>query len=100
MQFDWDERKNELNQAIHDGISFELASRVFADEFCLIYRDRIDEETGELRWHALGRIGGLAVYHVVHVYREQKNGKEITRILSARAAEKHEVRLYLEQAAD
>jgi uncharacterized DUF497 family protein len=98
--FDWDEGKNELNQRNHDGISFELASRVFEDADCLIYQDRPDEETGELRWHALGRIGSLAVYLVVHVYREQINGKEIIRILSARTAEKHEVRRYLEQAAD
>jgi len=57
--------QNELNQTIHDGISFELASRAFSDDFCLIYPDRIDEETGELRWHALGRVGGLAIYLVV-----------------------------------
>jgi len=100
MRFEWDEGKNELNQTIHDGISFELASRVFADDFCLIYPDRIDEETGELRWHALGRVAGLATYLVVHVYREQKNGQEITRIVSARAAEKNELKRYLEQSVD
>jgi len=37
---------HELNQTIHR-ISFESASRVFADDFCLIYPDRIDEETGD-----------------------------------------------------
>jgi uncharacterized DUF497 family protein len=35
---------------------------------------------------------------VVHVYREEHNGEEIIRIISARAAEKHELRRYQEQA--
>jgi len=35
---------------------------------------------------------------VVHIYREDDHGEEIIRIISARAAEKHEVRRYQEQA--
>jgi uncharacterized DUF497 family protein len=98
MNFQWDERKNRLNHSGH-GITFEFASRVFQDNLCLIYKDRIDEETGEVRWHALGSIGHLAIYLVVHVYREQDNGEEIIRIISARRAEKNEVRRYLEQTS-
>jgi uncharacterized DUF497 family protein/uncharacterized protein (DUF4415 family) len=56
MKLEWDERKNRLNQQKH-GIAFSLAARVFADECRLLEEDRIDEETGEQRWHA---IGGLA----------------------------------------
>jgi uncharacterized DUF497 family protein len=100
MEFEWDEQKNQLNQAEHDGISFELASRVFEDECLLTNQNSIDPETGELRWDAIGRIGGFAVYYVVHVYREYTDGKEIIRIISAREAEKSEVRRYLEQASD
>jgi uncharacterized DUF497 family protein len=37
---------------------------------------------------------------VVHVYREDYLGKEIIRIISARAAEKHEIRRYQEQAME
>jgi uncharacterized DUF497 family protein len=99
-EFEWDEKKNLSNQADHDGISFEFASRVFDDECLLVGPNSIDPETGELRWDALGRIGGLAVYYVVHVYREYTDGKEIIHIISAREAEKNEVRRYLEQAAD
>jgi uncharacterized protein (DUF4415 family) len=51
--------------------------------------------------HALGAIrnelGIVAVLLVVHVYREEHNGEEIIRIISARAAEKHELRRYKEQ---
>jgi uncharacterized DUF497 family protein len=37
---------------------------------------------------------------VVHVCREEHNGEEIIRIISARAAEKHELRRYREQTTD
>ena len=102
MRYEWDERKNLLNQWRHDGISFELAVRAFDDERCLIYPDRIDEETGEDRWHALGAVpfgnGIDAILLVVHVYRENLYGEEIVRIISARAASKHDIRRYQEQA--
>jgi uncharacterized DUF497 family protein len=41
-----------------------------------------------------------AVLLVVHAYREDCHGEEIIRIISARRAEKHEIRRYLEQAMD
>ena len=44
--------------------------------------------------------GADAVLLVVHVYREGNYGEEIIRIISARAAEKHEIRRYQEQAMD
>jgi uncharacterized DUF497 family protein len=37
---------------------------------------------------------------VVYVYREEHNGEEIIRIISARAAAKHEVRRYQKQTID
>ena len=37
---------------------------------------------------------------VVHVYREDYRGEEIIRIISARAAEKHEIRKYQEQTME
>ena len=98
MRLEWDERKNRLNQKKH-GIAFSLAARVFADEFRILEKDRIDEETGEQRWHALGRVGGAAIYIVVHVYRGEKDGEEIIRIVSARDANQGESRRYLQQAA-
>ena len=98
MRFEWDERKDRLNQRKHGGIGFEFASRVFADERCLVIPDCVDGETGEPRWHAIGRVGGLAVYAVVHVYREGADGEEVIRIISARWAEEHEGRRYFQQA--
>jgi hypothetical protein len=103
VRYEWDERKNRQNQRKHGGISFELATLVFEDERRLIELDRVDE-TGEQRWHALGSIsvrpGVGAVLLVVYVYREESHGEEIVRIISARRADKHELRRYQEQAVD
>jgi uncharacterized DUF497 family protein len=103
VRYEWDQAKNRRNQRKHEGISFELAALVFEDERCLIGPDRIDE-TGERRWHAIGaaRIEPevAVVLLVVHAYREDDHGEEIIRIISARRAEKHEIRRYQEQAMD
>ena len=102
MRYEWDEAKNRRNQRRHNGISFELATWVFEDEQCLIGLDWVDK-TGEQRWHALGTIPieseGSPVLLVVHAYREDDHGEEVIRIISARRAEKREIRRYQEQAA-
>jgi uncharacterized DUF497 family protein len=103
VRYEWDEAKNRRNQRKHNGISFELAMLVFEDERCLVGLDRIDE-TGEPRWHAIGAVqiepGSSAVLLVVHAYRETWHGEEIIRIISARGAEKHEIRRYQEPAME
>jgi uncharacterized DUF497 family protein len=104
MRYEWDEEKNRLNQRGHGGLSFTVAALVFEDPHCFIYPERSDPLTGEPRWHAIGiaqsEAGSVAVLLVVHVYREENYGEEIIRIVSARAAEKHEVRRYREQKMD
>jgi uncharacterized DUF497 family protein len=103
VRYEWDEAKSLRNQQKHDGISFEVAALVFEDEQCLIDLDRIDE-TGEQRWHAVGRVpikpGATVVLLVVHAYREDYYGEEIIRIISARRADKHDIRRYQEQEVD
>jgi uncharacterized DUF497 family protein len=103
VRYEWDEGKNRGNQRRHAGISFELAALIFEDERCLVGRDHIDE-SGEQRWHAIGTAqiepGASAVLLVVHVYREGDHGEEIIRIISARRAEKHEIRRYQDHAVD
>lgn len=102
LRYEWDERKNRRNRKKH-GISFELAALVFEDERCLVGLDRIDQ-TGEQRWHAIGvaqiEAAVAVVLLVVYVYREAFHGEEIIRIVSARRAEKHEIRRYQEQTMD
>jgi uncharacterized protein len=104
LRYEWDEAKNRRNQRKHGGISFELAALVFEDERCLVYIDRIDDRTGEQRWHAIGMArptpAARILLLVAHVYREDKDGEEIIHIISAREAEKRDVRRYQEQAVD
>jgi uncharacterized protein len=103
VRYEWDVGKNRRNQRKHDGISFELAALVFEDERCLVGLDRVDD-TGEHRWHAIGAAqiepGVAVVLLVVYAYREDCYGEEIIRIISARRAEKREIRRYQEQAMD
>jgi uncharacterized DUF497 family protein len=103
VRYEWDETKNLANQRKH-GVSFELAALVFENERCLIGPDRIDDTSGEQRWHAIGAVQmesqAVAVLLVVHVYREDYYGEEIIRIVSARAAEEHDIRRYQKEAMD
>ena len=79
MRYEWDPRKNRLNERKH-GISFELAVLAFDDENYILTEDRVDE-AGEQRWRAIGYVslgsGTGDVMTVAHVYREEENGEEI-----------------------
>ncbi|MGD1097757.1 MAG: BrnT family toxin [Bryobacteraceae bacterium] len=80
-----------------------MAALVFEDERCLVCPDRVDK-TGEQRWHAIGAArlspDAAVVLFVVHVYTEEIDGEEITRIISARRADKNDVRRYQGQEMD
>jgi uncharacterized DUF497 family protein len=97
MRFEWNEDKSRSNRKKH-GVAFEAAVKVFNDPFLLLIEDRITE--GEQRWRAIGA-AEAAILLVVHVYRtESEHGEEeITRIISARPANKSERRKYFDQAA-
>ncbi len=98
MIFEWDAEKNRSNQKKHSGIDFETASRVFSDPDLILRKDHVIDEVQ--RWHAIGGVR-KGVLLVVHVYPEEKlNGEETFRIISAREANPHERRIYLEQAAE
>lgn len=97
MRFEWDSRKNRINQTKHAGLDFKTAARVFDDPNVVLMRDRIIER--EQRWHAIGAVS-TALLLVVHVYREDDaNGEEIIRIISAREANQRERRIYIQQTA-
>ena len=93
MRFEWDEKKNRINQAKH-GVSFEVAKLVFNDPYVT---SQLDRETGhvEERWLTLGSAMGLAVLLVIHTVREENDGEEIIRIISARKATARERAVYL-----
>ena len=90
--FVWDTAKNEANKIKHNGLSFELASRAFNDP--LLYQDYdYSHSEDEDREKYIGKIEGLYVVTVIATDREG-----LTRLISARKAEKTEVRLYEENA--
>ena len=65
---------------------------------------RIDDRTGEQRWIALGAaqptVDATILLVVAHVYGENEHGEEIIRIISAREADKRDIRRYQAQAVD
>ena len=87
----WDEAKNTENILKHK-ISFEVAQYVFADPLRIWRLDRSEGNvSGEFRWQTIGKVGKLLFL----VYTEKEEGStNVTRIISARKAEKHERRSY------
>ena len=90
MRFEWDAVKADGNRKKH-GVSFEVATRVFADPLALTEQDRI--EGGEYRWQTLGMVDGVVLLLVAHADGEE-DGSEVIRILSARRASAKERRRY------
>lgn len=87
MKFEWDDEKNISNQMKHDGISFEIAVRVFLDQKRI---ERYDEEHSsfeEDRWNVIGLVEKVLFV----VYTERKDS---IRIISARRATKEETEEY------
>lgn len=91
MRFEWDENKNRQNLLKH-GVGFETATLVFEDPHALTDVDLSSEDE---RWDTLGKVSASLVLFVVHTWLEQ-NGEDVIRIISARAAESHERRIYEE----
>ena len=94
IKFEWDPDKAESNFRKHR-VSFELAVRVFADPFAVARQDRI--ENGEYRWQTLGLVDGRILLLVAHTVRDEADGIEIFRIISARRATPKERKRYEEK---
>jgi uncharacterized DUF497 family protein len=91
IKFEWDTAKAASNLKKHR-LSFETATRVFADPFALVEQDRI--ENGEQRWQTLGLVEGHLLVLVAHTVREDEDGTEVLRIISARRADPKERKRY------
>jgi len=97
IRFTWRPDKAESNLRKH-GVSFETATRAFADPFALSDQDRI--EGGELRWQTVGLVEGHLLLLVAHtVAEEDDDGEEIEviHIISARKADRSERKRYEEE---
>jgi uncharacterized DUF497 family protein len=89
-RFEWDEPKAELNKRKH-GISFPLATQAFKDP--LAERKIEGDEHGEVRWQAIGQVGRVLV-RATYTTREEEDGIEVIRIISARKLTPRERRAY------
>jgi uncharacterized DUF497 family protein len=92
IRFEWDLKKAKSNIKKHH-VSFEVATRAFADPFALVKQDRTED--GEYRWQTLGTVDGYLLLLVAHSVREE-GGTEVIRIISARRAEPKEREKYEE----
>ncbi|KQP10275.1 hypothetical protein ASF28_03725 [Methylobacterium sp. Leaf99] len=91
IRFAWDPAKAESNRLKHR-ITFEVASRVFADPYASSLQDRIED--GEHRWQTIGLVDGVTIVLVAHTILDADDGTEIVRIISARRADRQERRRY------
>lgn len=90
-RFEWDQAKATSNLKKHR-VSFETATRVFADPFALVEQDRV--ENGERRWQTLGIVEGYLLLLVAHTVWDDQDGTEVIRIISARRAGPKERKRY------
>ena len=89
MNFEWDNRKAELNKKKH-GVSFEEAATVFDDADALQIFDP-DHSEEEDRFILLGMSSILRVLVVCHCFRAND---DTIRIISARRATRNESSTY------
>ncbi len=85
MEFEWDEHKNAEN-IVSRGISFSYAKFVFTDRKRHTVQDT-RKDYGEQRFITTGRIDNR-----LHVVCHTPRGEYLTRIISARKANKREQR--------
>jgi uncharacterized DUF497 family protein len=91
IRFEWDPSKEAANLKKHK-IDFETAMAVFDDPFAITKHDRIED--GEYRWQTLGITGDLIILMVAHTWKEDEDGTEVVRIISARKADRKERKRY------
>lgn len=91
--FEWDPVKAQTNANKH-GVTFEQATAVFNDPLALTIFDEDNSRDDEYRWITLGQANGQHYLVVVHTYRNQGEEAVTIRLISARPANKHEIKQY------
>ncbi|MCL2830362.1 MAG: BrnT family toxin [Betaproteobacteria bacterium] len=90
-KFVWDPVKAESNFRKRR-VRFETARNVFFDPFALV--EEVCIENGEQRWQTLGIADDYLLLLVAHTVRNDEDGTETIRIISARRAEPKERKRY------
>jgi uncharacterized protein len=91
-QFDWDDAKAATNLIKH-GISFELASTVFADPGLLTVAD-LEHSADEERWFSIGLATDGKILSIAYTWSESEPPVIKIRLISARRATSREVLEY------
>ncbi len=78
--FEWDPEKERSNRRKH-GSSFATVLPVFTDPLALTIRD--GDEHGEERWRIIGSVGRHDLLFVSFSVREERDGSETVRVISA-----------------
>lgn len=89
MDWRWDKHKAAANKT-KDGVSFELATLVFADP---LHLSQLDSHPDGNRWQTVGRVSGATIL-VVHTDLDDESGG---RNISARKATAYEREAYEEE---
>lgn len=92
FDFNWDVNKARGNLRKHE-VTFQLATSVFRDPLAVTIYDT-EHSDDEERWVTLGRAQDGQVLVVVHTSEEVSATELHIRIISARRAEREEVRDY------
>lgn len=95
MKFEWDENKNKINILKHK-VSFEEASTIFLNKVAEI-PDLEHSNEIEHRFIAFGISSLLRELFVCYCHREQINGEEVIRIITARRANENERREFFNE---
>lgn len=93
IDFEWDEKKNEINRKKH-GVSFEEAKSCFEDDHARVFFD-VEHSKDEDCSILIGLSSELRT--LIVVYTERVNGDDdliVNRIISARKATKKEFQYY------
>ena len=92
FDFDWDANNARSNFQKH-GVSFQLATTVFRDPLAItIFDDEHSDD--EDRWVTLGNAENGNLLVVIHTSEEVNETELRIRIISARRAEREEIRDY------
>ena len=91
--FEWDPIKAHRNAEKH-GVTFEMASQVFADPVAITIYDKENSSNEEDRWITLGQVSGRHYLVVIHTYRNGAESAVTIRLISARLATNHEIKQY------
>ena len=92
MLFTWDDTKAAANWKKHK-VTFKRAAEVFADEYAIDIWD-LKHNEGEDRRSIIGRTTVASILFVVYVERITQDDRDVYRIISARPADRREVKDY------